>query len=209
MQNHANLDDSQVEYEENIRRLRQKKHNIKCFWILPLKWGLAVMALMDILIAIGLVVASVIAYIMENKSNEDLSKDKKVQRSVIYFLFITDGVVVLLFSLKVFYGMLYFSDIICPPKKRKGKDRRPLTDDEKKILIVKTQKKSLSNYFTASAVTYMFAFIQSLMQTFIFFFYWVENESYLGYFFKNLALLIFSIICLAYALKKIIQQIRM
>lgn len=67
--------------------------------------------------------------------------------------------VVFLFLVKCFYGLRYFIDIICPPKRSKNKNGRDLLDSEKKVLIVKKQKKSLSAYFIISAITYVFSLI--------------------------------------------------
>ena len=91
----------------------------------------------------------------------------------------------------------------------KAKDGRILTEDDKKIMIVKKQKKSLSSYFIISSITYVFTLIESLMMSFIFFIYYLSNSSYLGYLLKNLTLLVVCIISIVYALRKIRQQLRM
>lgn len=87
-------------------------------WILPLKWGIALMTLIDIIIALLILLASVVAYIEEQKRLNDPEAT-----SVLYFLIITDGIIIVLFFIKCFYGMGYTQTILCPPKKRKREGR--------------------------------------------------------------------------------------
>ena len=52
-------------------------------------------------------------------------------------MIITDGIIVALFGIKCFYGLRYFVDIVCPPKRSKTRDGRMLNSSEKKIHVVK------------------------------------------------------------------------
>lgn len=47
--------------------MKKRKHTIKCLWILPLKWGIAVMTIIDCIIVTLLVLGSIFAYIQEQK----------------------------------------------------------------------------------------------------------------------------------------------
>lgn len=47
---------------DTYKELKDKKHSIKCLWIIPLKWGIAGMTVIDVLIAGGLLALSAIAY---------------------------------------------------------------------------------------------------------------------------------------------------
>ena len=122
-----------------MKRVRDRKHAIKCLWILPLKWGIAMMTIVDCIIAILLVLASIFAFIREqkNKAKEVDPTKVGVINSVFFFLFLTDGTIIILFAIKCFYGLAYFVDILCPPSRSKAKDGRILTEDDKKIMIVK------------------------------------------------------------------------
>jgi hypothetical protein len=52
----------------DLDEVKNKKHQIKLFWIIPLKWGIAIFSLSDLLITGGLIYVSAKFYKIEKET---------------------------------------------------------------------------------------------------------------------------------------------
>jgi hypothetical protein len=107
----------------DLDEVKSKKHQIKLCWIIPLKWGIAIFSLSDLLITSGLIYLS---FDLMNKVDKN---------DLIYFVLTTDGIIALMFLIKMFFGLTYAKDICCPPKSKKYQNKDVL--GRGKVLIVK------------------------------------------------------------------------
>jgi hypothetical protein len=97
----------------------KKKHN--CLWIMSLQKGVLLIVVLDFLSLIALIAGTVIVYLMEMKrQRENKIEGEAVNTSgILYFSFITDGIITLLFLTKCYYGAKFAKDVISPPKRKK------------------------------------------------------------------------------------------
>lgn len=159
--------------------------------------------ILDFVSLIALVAGTVAVYLMEMKrQRENQTEGEKINTSgILYFSFITDGIITLLFLVKCYYGAKFAKDVICPQRRKKKYEDINQEQAENKIFKVKTQRKSLNWYFIASSVAYFFTIIQTFSLLFLF----IGNPDQ---FIKICVLLIFCVISLLYSQRKILQLLR-
>ncbi|CDW73003.1 UNKNOWN [Stylonychia lemnae] len=186
---------------------QEKIRKRNCLWIFSLQTGISILIVVDLFSLAALVSLFIYSTI------DDVNNAGK-RTGYLSFQIFTDGIIVMLFASKCYFGFQFLSYSCCLKKtKVRSKTMKKSSDqnnsqnaegysnlnlDRFKMQKTKNERRQLSRYFIFSVVTYFFTIIQSSSLAIIF----IYEASQL---YKVVALAVCAIFALIYVQRKIFQ----